>query len=481
MVIVEPVAAVVVPIALLAAMRRHWAFLFLLVSVPFFNVEVVRAVSHGFNPPEIALLILGTHLIAGWVRERRIVLPNAGPIMLLWVFLGVAVLSVVWAVVRPPAVLVHPYGQPFLDRTFDDAAVGLHYVTQIVLRGVFVFAVTAVATHLVRTGTVRTAVRGIVYGAVLTALVGFSYQVAVLADASILLRQLTAAGFGPFLTTPDRLGPLPRMYSLPGEPGFTADYLLYAVALTGALAVLPGERWAFSRRKAAGLTGFLVIALLLSTGTTGYGGLVVLAGIGFAAMVVFPSARPKAPVRALAVVAGAGVVSLALYVAAGSPGSDLVSHQVDKMLFRAGSGSIRRYYILRSLDIFGTRPLLGAGVGSHSAPSYLSTLLAETGLIGAATLIGAQIWAFRQSAAVAYRRESAVRRGGLALTVAGATLLTTNLVAKSIVSLLMPWYWFAVALPIAYVALHAGPVTAGRSETPRSEGTGVRSAVGDSA
>lgn len=468
MVAVEPAALIVLPVAVTAMLRRRWAFLFLLGSVPFLQTGVVHAVSHTFNPPEIALVIITGHVGYSAITERQVVVPNAGPLVLLWGFLAAAFLSVLWAVLNPPAVQVHPYGRPFLQRTFVAAQFGRHNLSQTLLRALFIGGVTGVTLHLSRTDNVRTAVRGVVYGAVLVGLVGIAYQVAILTGLTSLADLLTGSGLGYFPADPPRLQTLPRMYSLPGEPGFTADYLLYALTLTTPLALLPGERWAFSRREALVLTAILGAVLLWSTGTTGYGGLVVFAATWLALMTFFPAARPENPSRVFAISAGGGVVFLTLYVIAGTPGLDVVSYQISKILFQSGSGNIRRYYIVQSLGVIGSRPLLGVGVGSHSAPSFLATLLAETGVVGAAALVGGQLSAFRQSAAIAAPRRAAASRGGIALAVAGATLLVTNLFAKSIFSLLMPWYWFAVALPIAFVAVntdHHSAVYSGESRS----------------
>lgn len=463
MVIVHPIAVIVLPLAALSVYRRRWAFLFLLFSVPFFSLEVVIAASHPFNPPEIALLVLGGHITIEAVRNSHLSLPNAQPLLLLWGFLGAATLSVIWAVVNPTSVLVHPYRLGFPTFRFVESFLTFDYVSQLLLRVFFVAAVTVICVYLVRSDQLVTAVRGVIYGAVAAGIVGIVYQAAFVLQFSALPMILEGIGFGDFPTNPGMMGPIPRMFSLPGEPGFTADLLLYALAVTTTLMLVPGPNRIFGTKEVRGLTLFLAMALLLSTGTTGYGGLVIMVPVLSGLMILFPTTRPRNSRRKiLQGTAISLILVIGVFLVVGPTLLDILARQIEKLTFQTGSGSVRLRYIRRSVDVFLARPLLGVGVGAHRVPSYLMTLLAETGIVGAILLIGGQVYAFRQCAGLISRNKDDIRPAAAALAVGGTTLLVTNLIAKSISTLLMPWYWFAVALPIAYVAIHSSSILTSR-------------------
>lgn len=448
---IEPAAIVVLPLVVVAAMRRRWAFLLVVGSVPFFGLEVFVAVSHRFRLPELAILVFIGHYAVAWIRRERVDLRNATPVLLLWGFVGVSTVSVVALALHPPEVPVHPYVGTFQSRRFVDLSISSKNVTQLLLRGLFVAAVTVLAVHLDER-RIREAVRGVVLGAAFVGVVGVGYQVAVMGNATFVPETLRAFGFARFVDDPGMLGPIPRMYSTVGEPGFTADYLLYGFAIATTLAVVPGPDWAFRRWELFVLSPLLGGALLSSTGTTGYGGLVILASAFVAFLALFPDVRPRHFRWYVVTACVGGVLAVGvLFAILGPTLVDLVVVQVEKMTFQARSGTIRRFYILRSIVVFRARPIIGVGVGSHHAPSYLFTLLAETGIVGTTALIGAHLWAYRQCMGLVDAAPR-VRRPAVALAIAGNTLLATNLVAKSISSLLMPWYWFGLALPIAVIA-----------------------------
>lgn len=466
-VVLEPIAVIVFPLTVYAGLNREWAAWFVLGSIPFFSLEVITVADHPFNPPEIAILILGGHVVADWFSRGRLELKNSGPLLLFWAFLGVAAVSVIWGVINPVSVPVHPYGSTFRSRLFVDGVVRSSYVTQLVLRAFFVFAVTVLTVFLSRRKRVKLGVRGVVYGAVFVGMVGLLYQVAIASGLHFIPESLQAVGFRRFPTSPGTFGSVPRMYSTPGEPGYTADYLLYGFSITTTLWLIPGDGWAFNRRELKGITGFLGVALLSSTGTTGYGGLVILALTFGGVVLLFPELRPRIESRVGVTAGAAAILATILVVVAGQSLIDFFAFQTEKMMFQSRSGNVRMFYIQRSLDVFLSRPLVGAGVGSHSAPSYLAILLAETGLVGAGTLIGAHLLTYRQCTGLVTRSDQTTRRMPIALAVAGFTLFGTNLLAKSIASLLFPWYWFSLALPMAFAvrSVHGGGVLGGKTKT----------------
>lgn len=453
MIEIESAAYVALPFILLALYRRSWSFLFVIVSTPFFDLEVFYALSHQFRLPEVAILILIGHYFIFWLQEGRFRVKNSTPILLLWAFLGICALSILVLIVRPAMVQVHPYTGSYQSRLFIDLAVSSKNVSQLLLRGFFVLAVTALVVHLEEEGLPK-AIRGIVFGAVAAGIFGIMYQLMVIGGLDNSLSWLVRFGFGRLPLSPGFLGPIPRMFSVPGEPGYVADYILYALSIVLTLSIIPGTNTIFCKKELLLLTPFLGVALLLSTGTTGYGGFLILMAVLAGVLVIFPNMRPPNLTAILGVVTAITGTTLLIVISITDVQIiDIISYQLRKITFQAGSGDIRIFYIIESAQIFLERPFIGVGVGSHNSTSLLFSALAETGLLGASTLVGAHLWSYRQCVGLANHGKSNMQNISIALAVAGFTLLATNLIAKSMTSLLFPWQWFSLALPIALVAI----------------------------
>jgi hypothetical protein len=150
----------------------------------------------------------------------------------------------------------------------------------------------------------------------------------------------------------------------------------------------------------------------------------------------------------LAVALSASV--LGILVVAGESVHSLVSYQLSKLSLSAHSGDTRLWYAQQSLEILRQRPLLGVGVGSHTSPVMFTTVAAESGLLGLATLVGLKSNVFLQ--AVRRARIDTMAIAGIALVVGGTTLVTTQFLVHPVGALQQPWYWAALALPLAFVA-----------------------------
>lgn len=460
------VLALLVPIVLFALSSERVAFVLLLASVPLYNLSLFVALSHTFRLHEIAVLVLLVHQLRRWLADGQIEIPNAPPLLWLWLFLGVASLSIVWAAINPASVPVHPYDATFQSRLFVESTLSLDYISQLALRILFVVAITVLALTL-RTGRrIELSIRALVYGAVFAGLVGVAYQLSIVTGTSAFVEVVNGFGFS-FKPIPGRLGPVPRMFSTTGEPGFTAGYLLYALALVLSAIVFVDGAALFDENESLILLGTLGILLALTTGTTGYGGLLILCFVVVSVLLVLPSLRSSQASRLLKLALPAvGFLLVVTMVLAGQQIADIVGRQIGKITFQSGSGNIRRFYMEKSYLVLIERPLLGAGIGSHSAPSYIFTLLAETGPVGAGVLVVSHISAFRRALSTGVARSKGSQEALVAVAVAGATLFATSLVAKSISSLILPWYWFGVALPIAAVMREFDPFTETDSDRP---------------
>lgn len=229
---VTPAAAIILPLAAIAAFRRWWLLAFLVATAPLHTLSVVTFLSHEFPPSEIALLLLIGRQAISWLDQQRLVI-GFGSIFRWFVLFGiVSLLSVVAAALFPSNVLVHPYNiGGFGGFEFKPVRFASENVTQLFLRLFFVVGVFAIADAIKDIKEIRKLFRWFVLTGVLVGAVGIVYQLSILVDFPIVT-PLRWIGFDRFVNNPARVGPLPRMYSLPGEPGFTGDYLLYAFALS---------------------------------------------------------------------------------------------------------------------------------------------------------------------------------------------------------------------------------------------------------
>lgn len=450
---VTPSAVLILPLAAVATLRRDWALGLLAASVPFYSLTVVELFSHPFPPHEIALLSLFTRQMWTWVSQGRVVVDHKRAMTWAISFSVVCIISVLLAVVRPANVLVHQYNIGGFG-TFDFRQLSLTSanITQLLLRLFYIGSIFIIVDAIKDQREVRRLVRWIVFGAVFAGIVGVLYQVSILLDGPLpaIMHWL---GFNRFPTNPRFIQGIPRMYSLPGEPGFTADYLLYALAITATAFFTRADSGILTRRESVILTAVLGTFLLLSTGTTGYGGLGVFVGVLFVGAVAFEQLRSRRFLGTVLVgIVAVPVLLIADMIVFGGVLQQLIQYAIEKITFDAGSGSIRLRYMLRTVDVFLARPLLGVGVGSHHVPSMLFTLAAEVGLIGVFVFTGFHISVYRSCCWFATKAHPMYAGIALPILVAGVTLLFTNLVAKSIATLLFPWYWFSLALPLALVA-----------------------------
>lgn len=449
---VTPAAYVVLPLAAVALLRRRWTLAFLVATAPFFSLTVVTAFSHEFHPGEIVLIGLIGRQIGSWLHKQRVILHAKDTFKWLILFGIVSILSVMYAAIHPTEVPVHPYNiGAFGAFVFEPLTFSTDNVTQLVLRLFFVVGVFSIADAIEDEVEIRRLLRWLVMTGVLVGIIGVAYQLSILVDLRVA-GPLRWIGFQRFVTTPQQLGPLPRMYSLPGEPGFTGDYLLYTLAIAGTGFLATERDEFFTRREMIIIPTILVISLLLSTGTTAYGGILILSVVLSAVTVSFVQLNTTRFKRILA--AGVAAIPLGLSVDAillDWTVLQLIGYEIQKLTFSTASGSIRLRYMVRTLDIIQTRPLLGAGVGSHHVPSMLFTIAAETGLIGLIVFAALHITLYRHCGWLAYQNHPRYGTLALLLFVAGVTLILTNLIAKSIATLLLPWYWFSIAFPLALI------------------------------
>ncbi|WP_276299020.1 hypothetical protein [Halorussus lipolyticus] len=440
----------VLPLLGAALLRRRWAVYLLALAIPLKTLDVAVAASHPFDLPELALLVVCGHFAVGVWNRRSLRLDRSTTVAYAFAFAVVALLTVLSLAVRPANVLVHPYDVATGFGAFELARLSFTStnVTQLFLRWFVVGGAVVLALTMTRR-EVRVVTRWVVLSAVLVGLFGVAYQASVLLDAG-LADALHLLGFRRFPASPSVVGPLPRMYSFTGEPGATASYLLYALAIVTPLALSNRANDVFRRGEAVVAGVVLFVLLVLTTGTTGYGGFAVFVAVLVGTTLVVETV----PTRRVLALSVAGVVvsvvgGVALLVVSGVDVTSMLAYQLGKLTFSEGSGSLRVQYLRYAFELVSVRPLLGLGVGTHQTTSLFGTILVETGVVGLALFVGYHLRAFRDCAML--ETDSASDRPlAVALAVGGLTLFLTLLVARSASALQLPWYWFAVALPLAY-------------------------------
>jgi hypothetical protein len=437
------------PIVVASVYRRSWALVCLLVSVPFTALELFYAVSHSFSFPEVALMaLLVSQLLHVW-REQELLVPMSPPVYLLVGFVIVCSISVMHLLVDPLDAMTHTYNTGSLDAfVLDPIGFSVTNVTQLLLRVFAIGAIVGLATVLTHYDVQRV-LRVLIVCSLLIGVFGVLYQVTQKIDVNGIWELANAFGLDIQEKSGGILGFLPRMWTPIGEPGHTASYFLYLFSLTATLSFLPETRVA-SRKRLRIATAALFAVLLLSTSATAYGGLLVFGAVFLAATVV----SRRIATRSVVAVCGTLLLSTLLLggvigVVASLDVIALLEPQLAKLQFKTGSGTLRLRYIEMAFDLFPQRPLFGAGVGSYYGASLLGTLLAEIGVIGFAAFVLAHVSAYWECLRASRDRIDGQGSVAIALVVSSVVLLGSSLLAKSISTLMFPWFWLSLALPIA--------------------------------
>lgn len=433
-------------IALCCIRNRRLAGAFVLFTLPFYRVVVGFAIGHAFNVPEVAALTLGGSLVFEWLTEGELTIPRSSVLVWVGLFWVVCIFSVITLVFFPTqqlgggSMMVHPYNTGALD---DLAKQPLHFsrnnITQLLLRTVTVGSIVVYCIGL-RDVDLGAVLRTLIGSSLAVAIIGFVYQATQLIGWNWVAQLWVDLGFRIRPNGGQFAGVLPRMWSLPGEPGFTATYLLFGLAIAGTLTLMPSQT-VLSHTKAVLASAALVVSLLLTTSTTGYGGLAILATTVVVAGFVFEEIELQL-LRTPVLVGLPITLLLGCLVILLSPVDflSIVAFQVHKLTFSAGSGSLRIKYFVWSLRVGVNSSFLGVGVGSHYGATLLGTIFAETGLLGVSAFAGLIIAGIRSTV-----RSTDPRAPVLAVVL--FMVIGTVLMAKSITALRFPWLWLAIAFP----------------------------------
>lgn len=435
-----------------ALLSRKVAIMIFLFSIPLKELIVLDLFGRAMRPNEVVIFALGLHALYIVVTQfsiedgKRIM--TSGRFVSIGLFGIICVISTLYAFINPPeGVTVHPYN---IDASFGAFAVtelelGRNNITQLIMRLFFLGAFVVVALTFKEEDIVQ-GIRWIVYGALAGGVIGIAYQVSVALESPAVPYFMQEIGFNRFAYPPTYAGPLPRMFSIQGEPGTVANMLLFALALLLVSVLAVNSRPIFSKVWDIVIVFMLWGLILLSTGTTGYGGLIILAGVLGGAVVAYQNLSIRRYLTGMILVVGVSGISIVILWVLGFDIVSALSYQTSKLQFSAHSGSIRIRYLLLELELVSHRPLLGIGVGSHQSTSVFGTIVTDVGLVGLAVFCAMNLWILAEC--LLHPRQIDGHPISAMLFVAGLTLFLTNFLARDASSLYFGWYWVAIGWPL---------------------------------
>lgn len=440
-------AVIFLPLAVIASRKQRWALIFFLASLPLFDVTAFFAVSHPFTVPELGIFAISISVLKDLRRGSTVSFNDPLPVIAGVAFLSISALSIVLLVVRPASIQVNPYGFTPDDFMLQAVSISFSNISQLLLRVFFVISVFLLALTI-DSDNLEFVTRAVILGGIFAGTVGVIYQLFALLQSDLFIKFLYWFGRTGRLEGMGTLGPLPRMASVSGEPGHTAQYMLYAFAVSATL-LATGSYNVFSRGTLRTVLGVLSGLLLMSTSGTAYGGLIVFTGV----MSVGAIVHSEIKIRRLARSIGPYVVLMSCLVIVLAvldvvPIVDIVTQQFRKLTFRSGSGTIRARYFRLTADVLSVRPFFGLGTGSYYSTSLIGTIVGETGIFGLTAFLVLCLGCTRPALSHT-RRHRTHQHLGFALTIGVTTLVLTSLVAKSITTLLSPWFWVALGLPLS--------------------------------
>jgi len=256
-----------------------------------------------------------------------------------------------------------------------------------------------------------------------------------------------SASFGQFL----------RMYTLAGEPGFTAMTLLAGGGLVAGDVLQSGE---FVIRRPTVKLAILGVALLFDGSTTGYFGAGLL--ILWAIIALWYVGRESLgnTIRALGIVVGGLALLAALASTIQISGLSfyewLTEYHLAKVQGEAvGSGQIRSRVTWYTLtEVFLASPILGVGYGSHLSLSLVTFLLANVGLVGFGVFMAFLYTTFRNAKKTVQTAQGPLQKMAFMAALVFVPFFATLFVAKATSGINFGLTWTVIALAEATYQVH---------------------------
>lgn len=445
-------SALLIPLLLAVYLiNREYLKWIIALSVPLFSLKVFEFVDHYFTLPEVLIVLLGAEFVFRWNRNGRVGEVQRRSILIASVFLVVGVASIVLLISFPANVQTHPFNSGPLDAFVTRPLYfGSNNVSQSILR-FFTFSSIFLICLTYSMEDIYELVPALVGCGVVVGLIGIGYQVAVVTGRTEVIALANSIGFLSWKVLFPYFGSIPRYFSLPGEPGYTAHYFLFLIGLTLTIGVI-GDGEPIGKSIAYALTIIFATFLILTGAGTGIGGMLILLSVVGVYLVFIENDRDKVVSFLILVVLIITIFLGVFFVLSDQPVA-LIGYITQKILFEAGSGVLRENYLEMALGLFLVRPMTGLGFGSFYGASVLGTLLVSTGVLGILLFL-----LFHGSVIRALIRIRILDQGSkadstlaVAVAISITTLLCTMLLAKSITALLFPWYWLSVGFGISIV------------------------------
>lgn len=181
---------------------------------------------------------------------------------------------------------------------------------------------------------------------------------------------------------------IPRMYSLAGEASGTS--VIFLISFVFVLMFFHPDYYRWDKKN---LAIVFIIGVFISGGTSGYVGLAIL--LSLLLLLCLSNLATGHFCRSLIVSNRYYLVALLAFIAVCIALSfvevrEVASYHLNKIIAepsKSSSGEIRAATIQAGIDVFLQSPLIGVGIGSHRTTSLISSLLANTGVVGAGSFL----------------------------------------------------------------------------------------------
>jgi hypothetical protein len=345
-------------------------------------------------------------------------------------------------------VTVLPYTKDYLEFAYVPLEKNITGLRNLFYPLLYIFTSIAISAYIKTYTQLVISMNAFLYGILFVGISGFLFQLYAIYDQNSSLSLLSELLYGNIYTDDilarvnyQSYGDISRMYTFAGEPGFSANLFIIALAFTLSISLLglkkPGQKHFFQNRY---LIFIFLFFALMTLSTTAYLGLALASFISFVLV-------SKNKLKNIAIFAFIALLMVFLIITIDEFRSYLVNNHLNKISGESGSGYVRILNLQHSYDLFLTNPIFGIGYGSHRSTTLILSLLVNIGLVG--TMIYLYIL-FKISLFDINKLITNPISTGLAVAIIVWTLL--SMVSQTGVSLLFPWIWVAIGMQMSYPA-----------------------------